>query len=888
MLKPEVLFGREREIAAIELLTAGVGERGAALIVRGEAGCGKTALLDHAERHAESRGLRVLRAAGVESEAEIDYAALHQLLYPVLDRIGDLHASQRDTLARVLGMTVGGGVPGDRFVLALAVLGLLSEASPAVVIVDDAHWLDHASADALRFAARRLAGEQICLLFGVRDGHEHAFGGSGLAELPVGPLAAEDAALLLTRRVPHPIAAPVREQLLTEAAGNPLALLELPAGLTPDQLSGTVPLPERPYWATRLTTVFVDRVQGLPPSTRTLLLLAAADDALQMADLLKAGELLGIAAADLDPAERKGVVHVRGDYLAFRHPLVRSAVYQSATFAERQAVHLCLARVRAADPDRAAWHRAAAVGGRDAEVSDALEAVADRAQQRSGAAAAAAALARSAELSPDPAVAAARQARAAEAARLAGRPSWARTLASTAGPHTADETTRAQLAYTLASIQSETGEVAGAGVTLSQAELGLSDPRARAQVLSRAMWFAWNAGDLPLLRDIAERLRALPVPPLQRAVAVLAEEEPRPAAEWRPLSHGEPVYLHYAADSAEWYSGARDRPSAEGYATRLEAELRERGAFGELALALEVIAQWEADSGHPRSAQATAEQGLLLTEETGWHLRAAIFRSLLALSAARSGDAARTSEMASAALDWAAPHQVRSVASRAVWALGLLHLAGADPAAAHRHLIRLVSPHDVAAHFRISRRALADVVEAAVRADARADLPADLPLRDDPLSLRARALLEPGDAAFGAALAAAEGFGDPYELARTRLLYGEWLRRERRPREARGPLRAALNGFETLGAAPWADRARTVLRATGDSVAPNERGASAERLLTPQELQIARFAAQGMSNREIGAQLFLSPRTVGSHLYRIFPKLGITARAELRTLIPIR
>jgi ATP/maltotriose-dependent transcriptional regulator MalT len=377
--------------------------------------------------------------------------------------------------------------------------------------------------------------------------------------------------------------------------------------------------------------------------------------------------------------------------------------------------------------------------------------------------------------------------------------------------------------------------------------------------------------------EICGRLREVEVSPWLNAAAVLDGKQAPPI---QAPPEDIPAWLRLLVTYSAWIQGARGWTAST--ATQMVAELRSSGSVSELLVGLEVLAESEAELGRVESARLAADEGLRLSQDLGGDLHASIFRSIAAVQAARAGDRTRAEHMARSAFAWAAARQIGSVAARATWALGLLELSGGDAQAAYHHLARLVSPTDVAAHPSIAARALADLAEAAVRADAARELPADLLASGTALSLRARALVAPGQDAFDRALEAAEQAGAPFETARTRLAFGEWLRRERRGKEARPQLRAALDGFDVLGAAGWAERARSALRSVGESAPVH--GSSLAALLTPQELQVATLAARGLSNKEIGAQLFLSPRTVGYHLYRLFPKLGIASRAELRNL----
>jgi AAA ATPase domain len=487
-----VLYGRTAECAAVDrLLEDARSGRSGVLVLRGEAGVGKSTLLGYAAERAKGgpAGMTVLRAAGVESEVELPFATLHQLLRPLLDRVGRLPEPQAAALHGTFGMAA---TPSDRFLLSVGVLSLLAEAAeerPLVCLLDDAQWLDQASADALVFVARRLAAEGIVLLFAARDPEVRRFDAAGLPELQLAGLEDAAAADLLAARS-QAMAAAVRDRLLRAAAGNPLALVELPAMLEPAQLDGRAPLPDPLPVGARVERAFADRIERLPPATQATLLVVAADDTGEVATALRAGRLLELDGLALGPAEAAGLVRVAGGRVEFRHPLVRSAVYRNAGFAERRAVHLALAESMdgADDADRRAWHRAAVAVGPDEPVAAELERSAERAQARGGYAAAAAALERAAELTGEETARAGRLAAGANAAWLAGRPDWALGLLDRAAGAAPPPPLRAGLAQLRGHIELFCGSPADAHRILADGAAGIAgaDPEQAALLLAEA------------------------------------------------------------------------------------------------------------------------------------------------------------------------------------------------------------------------------------------------------------------------------------------------------------------------------------------------------------------------------------------------------------------
>jgi DNA-binding CsgD family transcriptional regulator len=902
-----MLHGRRDECDALDLLLADARRsRSGVLVLRGEAGVGKSALLDHAAGRAE--GMTVLRASGVESEAELPFAALHQLLRPVLELAGRLPEPQAAALAGALGL----GAPGDRdrFLVSVAVLSLLAEAAeirPVLCLVDEAQWLDRASAEALTFAARRVEAEAVVCLFAARDGDPRQFPGAGLPELRLGGLDPEPAAALL-ERAGADLPAAVVDRLVERTGGNPLALLELPRTLAPDQLAGRAPLEDVLPLTTRLEGAFGERVRRLPDPARTLLAVAAAETTGDPAVVLRAGARLGVDADALDQAEAHGLVRTADGRLEFRHPLVRSAAYQTATFAARQAAHRALAEVLAGEDtaDQRAWHLATATVGPDEAVAAELERSADRARRRGGHAAAAVALERAAELTGQDPERGRRLAAAATEAWLAGQPERATALADRAGPLATDPRSQVDLAHLRGSVEAGRGiALDAAAMLVAASELAAPvDPSQALTMLVEASEIASYAGDVTPTAELGRRAAAVPVTDkageflsdLLQGMGLVAEGD-APAGE--PLlrraialagTMEDPRRLMWAGTAA-FFVG--ENQAGDALFTRAVARARQEGAVGLLPKALEYLAPVELAAGRLAAAAASAGEGLRLARETGNDTSACRHLATLAHLTALRGDEEACRGHAGEALDRAAARGLGLPATLAGYALALLDLGLGRPAEALGRLQRLLTAGPGAGSPFFAVWTVPDLVEAAVRSgrgdDATGPLAAFEQLATAAGSpellaqlARCRALLGPEDAAaerFEEALGLLDGQGRPFELARIELAYGEALRRARRRGEARAHLRTALETFERLGTTPWVERAGTELRATGETA--RKRDPSTLRQLTPQELQIIQLVGEGGTNREIGAQLFLSRRTIDYHLRNVFVKLGVSSRAEL-------
>lgn len=890
-----MLHGRQSELASItRLLDSARDGVSGALVVRGEPGIGKTALLDEIA----SRGdMLILRGLGIESEAELSFSSLHLLFHPVLaDHLATLPAPQRQALEGAFGLAAG--PPADRMLVGLAVLTLLSgvaERTPVFCVIDDAQWLDRSSAEALLFAARRLGAEGVVMLFGVRTS-DTPFPAPGLPDLHLGGLSAEAAAALVDERE-RDLEPEVRRRVLAEAGGNPLALIELPAALRATHATDVLPL------TSRLQLAFHAQALRLPAPTRALLLAAAADDTGDLAVVLRAAADLGADVEHLAPAEQAGLIRVTGQRLSFRHPLVRAAVYQGAPLDRRLRAHRALAEA-VTEPDRRAWHLASAATGPDARVSAELARTAELAATRKGYAAAAAAYERAAQLAEDAGQRTLLLAGAAEAAMEAGQLSRAQTLAERALPRVHLPRIRLALVRVLATAAVSRGQLheAHALQLAEAARLAESDPREAVSVMMDALHTTWFSGDSRLSAAASAQLDRLhlpdddpdwPVLALQRWLTALSLD---PDTERLPdlakvIARVAESRAHEARDllitSGIAIMGGLDRLALE-LATRVSADARAQGRAGVLPSALYYMTISQTFLGHYRDAMTSATEALDIAEATGQHHWASHAAGAQAYLLAIRGDQDDCHRLANYALEYEG-----GGAHRARWALGLLELGHGRPQGALEALMSLYN--GTAQHQLPAERSLPDLVEAAVRLGHH-DLAAEALARFEHVARRApepaveallyrcRALLTPDDHAFNRAVTLHEQDSRGFEHARTRLLYGEWLRRTRRKAEARGQLIAALETFDHIDARPWADRTHSELTA-GGAATTTRRKPGVLALLTPQELQIVTLAAQGLSNRDIAAQMFLSPRTVGHHLYRAYPKLGVASRRELAAVV---
>jgi DNA-binding CsgD family transcriptional regulator len=894
-------FGREEELEALDCLLRGaVGGRSGALVVRGEAGIGKSALLGYAERAAA--GFRVARLCGVEAEKELGFAALQQLCGPAVGRIADLPGPQAEALEVAFGLR--GGPAADPFLVGLAVLSLLSalaEEQPVLWIVDDVQWLDQASAQVLGFVARRLQVDPVVLLFGERSGAVLA-GLTGLPGLDVAGLGDGDARALLAESLPGLLDARVAERILAEAHGNPLALLELPRASTTADLGGGFEIPETGLVPDRIEDNYRLRIAGLPAGARLLLLAAAAEPLGDPGLLRAAATRLGLGERSMDEAEAEGLIRV-GERVAFRHPLVRSAVYHGAPGEDRRLVHGALAEVTdpRADPDRRAWHRAQAAGGTDEEIAADLERCAERAQARGGLAAEAAFRERAVSLTPDPGRRAARAVAAAAAKLAAGAPGKAGQLMQIArrGPLSPADLAHLELLEARALLLTQSQDGAPERLLRAAREIAPFEPALSCEIylqaIEEAMHHAGRLGSEDGPRNAVQAARSAP----------RATQPPRPVD----------LLL-------------------DGLVTRFTAG----GAAGALALQRALAAfRDQADSPIPTVALFTAlgmwddeTWGLLVERTAGVHRRSGNLAGFLSVCphlvtratvcghfdiAARAGEEAAGIRAAIGVAPepvgelvlagWRGREQETLAVTRSARVLAAYGsrqgLAVVDYATALQYIG--LGRYDVAldavrgrVDARISAVApwvLPEVIEAAARTN-------------NPLIARESIELLAASAAGGhewglgvlarcraLTVSDARQAEDLYteavsrlgrtsiatDLARAHLVYGEWLRRERRRGDAREQLRTAHGMFAAMGAEAFAGRAARELRATGEH--PRRRSPGAASPLTPQQAQIAQLASAGLPNREIAAQLFVSPRTVEYHLQNIFTKLDITSRAQL-------
>jgi DNA-binding CsgD family transcriptional regulator len=901
-----MLLGRAVERNAIDrVLESGRQGCGAALMLRGEPGVGKTALLSYAREGAT--GYRVLMATGVETEVDLPFAALHQLLGKELGRVDRLPAPQASAVRAAFGLARA--EHRDSFLISLGVLGLLADAAeeqPALCVVDDTQWLDEPSAAVLLFVARRIENERMVLLGAMRAGEQEVFSADFVRILDVAGLDTEATDQLLASRPGPSLAPEVRDRLLDEAGGNPLALIELPGRLSEAQRSGHEPLIGPLTPAARLLVAYRSQVAALDEQTRMTLLIAAAEGSGDLRTIRRAADAAGLDGGPLHEAERAGLVRVTGNHVAFRHPLLRSAVYHGATLPERQATHRMLAGALEppVDLDRQAWHLALAAQAPDETAASALERSADRALERGGHGAAATALQKAAALSEHSEVRGRRMLAAAEAAWLAGAED--RALALLADP-TVRTSPELQLSATglrgridirrgafeevLSVLLPAAEEVAGRdpvaalellvhaegaalfiGEKASAVRIGRLAAKLIDQGIDRASTRALRGIGLACDHDVAAA-----VPHLQRAL--------------RDVNQQDIDELMLAMQAAVMLGEDVRAVELPLQAARLA---RERGALGELPRVLQAAAFGELRLGRLSSVCIYAEEALRVADELGQESGLAICE--LALVAAIQG---REDEARSLAAEGRRRgHERRSglLLSLSAWAIGLLELSLGQPERAEAALRLALPGGGMPSHHLVALIVSPDYVEAASRAGnedgARDRLEAferfvrDIPLPwGAALAAHCRGLLTGGAGAeseFRRAIDLHPIRSRPFARARSELALGQLLRRERKRREARTHLRVALEAFQRVGADPWAELARVELRATGETVPSREPGSVLD--LTPQELQIARMAATGARNRQIAAELFLSPRTIDYHLRKVFTKLGISSRAELAGL----
>jgi DNA-binding CsgD family transcriptional regulator len=899
------LVGREGEVAVLAGMIDQIGDRGGPILLLGEAGVGKSALLAVAAEYGRTTGLQVLEATGVESEAQLPFAGLHQLLRPVLGSLTELPDVQRRAIEAALGAEPA--APAERFMIALAALNLLADAAaskPVLVVVDDVQWLDLPTQEVLAFVARRISADPVVLAAAARTGQDVPLASAGLAELQVRELDEDSARSLLAAHAGDLDGAD-RERILTEAEGNPLALIELPAALRTAVKDG-LHLPGSSLPLTRrLERAFAARLSDLPQTARDAVLLAAVDSADDLQEILAGASLLAgsrISAAALEPAVAIGLLRLGERHVRFRHPLVRSAVIAAETPGRRQDANLALAEALADDPYRSIRHRAQAITGPDDEVADELEATQVTSLRRGSATEAIWALERSAELTTDLAVRGRRLLLAAEHAFGLGRADLVDRLLASAARMPLSQLDQARMEWLREIFHDgvpgdparvfELCRLAGQALTAADTDLALN-------LLLGAALRCWWSDTGPAARNsvvtTVEQIDGLADDP--RYLAVLGVADPLRQGT-RVIERLHAVVLEGIAEAAGlWLLGMAahavgEPESAADSLARAESKLRDDGRLGLLSQVLTLQVLDNVELGDWGKAESALLEGRQLALETGQPIWDIGTQTLTAIMAALRGDNALAQSVATAAELAANGRRLNDLLSCVQLARGIGLTTAGEYSAACEALRRMFDPSDPSFHATERFHGVMFLAEAALHAgratEAREVISS---LEDDARTTTcatlhrhlsyARAVLAPDDEAEGLYRQALRSdlVRWPWLRARIELAYGSWLRRRRRVAQSRTYLRSAQTTLEAIGAETWAEQARAELRAAGErtlSAAP-----AAHSALSAQELQIANLAAQGLSNKEIGQRLYLSPRTVGSHLYRIFPKLGITSRAQL-------
>ena len=904
------LLGREREEALLRTLLDEVAIHGQALVLRGEPGVGKSRLLSEAARTARERGMSVLTAIGVQSEADLPFAGLHQLLRPVRGRATELAPTQRVALDAAFGLT---DEPApEHFRIAMAALDLLSEVAtdaPVLLVVEDAQWLDRPTSEVLAFVARRIESDPVILLVGIRDGYASVLGDAGLPEHALVGLDDGTAAELLDVSAPH-LSLPARSRILHEARGNPLALLELPAAAREYEDErwdpGPLPLTER------LERAFAARVSELPDGTRLFALVAALDDGNEITEILDAGSEIAGRTLDLEvavPAVDARIIDVDLHTFRFRHPLIRSAIAQNAGVADRRRVHQALANVLADQPDRRAWHRAALLSGEHEEVAQELENAATRAHRQGAIAVAVSAMRRAAKLS-EPTNRARRLLAAARLAVELGRRDVVVPLLHEVNQLGLGELERARVTWIEETVQTRPLGEAGRFTSL----IGTAERAGAAGdhdlhvdllwlVASRAWWVDPGPEARRLLIEASDRLGDADAED-PRVFAIHAYADPTGhAAGVLARLRREATREHLDTDAARFFGPAALVVGAfdlgNDFLSLAVDVLRNDGRLGHLPRLLSLYSCMAARRGDWEVAITSGEEARRLADELAEPQWAAAADTAISLVAAMRGDEQTAASLAARAEVLAEPTGANITVAFAQFGKVLAALATDRHTEAYAHAERLFDPTDSAYHPVISSWLIADLADAAVHIDrlhaartrvAQVEAMAGgQPGAWIALALaHARALVaEPAEAGqrFDEALAS-DLTRWPFQRARIQLGYGQWLRRSRRVAESRTVLRAARDTFDALGCHRWSEHARRELRASGER--SRRHLPEARDQLTAQELQIAQLAAEGLSNREIGQRLYLSHRTISTHLYRVFPKLQITSRGELSSALAPR
>ena len=913
-LVPGALVGRAADCAALEDLVQEV-SRGLSrsLVIVGEPGIGKTRLLQYAARAAG--GLRTVSIAGVQSELRLGFAAVHRMLLPFLDRIGALPAPQRDALASAFGLAAG--PPADRFLVGLGALTLIADAAgdqPLIWLVDDAQWLDRESLDVLGFVGRRLYADSIGLVFGARETSPGLTALDGLPTRHLSGLEPAAARALLAASVAGPVNARVAARIITETGGNPLALLELAGLLAPDQLAGRSPLPQRLPVGRRMQGHFLRQVRMLPSATGSLLLLASAGSSDDPGALWRAAAGLGLGPQDAEPAVAQDIISVE-PRVAFRHPLIRSAVYEGARPGDRRAVHDALASVAGqdGDPDQAAWHHAAAAVVPDADVAAGLERSAARAERRGGYVAQAAFLSRAAELTPDAQGRAVRLLAAAQAHLAAGDGTLAEALLDQAAPwlagaglHVAAQRLRAAIAVFFSRHKD--------APALLLDTVGAADPRDASlirEMLFEAMQAALVARQYTTgttTADVAQAALKVPRDPAtspavtdllldgfatRTAVGYAAAVPLLRSAVGALSAAGQTTLAGIPATILGWFA-ADDLWDDQGRRTALEcaeAIQRRHGALGGLRITLAGLTTGAAWAGRPDEAETRYLEAAEISSLIG--VPAPATTGVLLELRAWQGREQESRALAEMTAQWGQERGAAILEVFALMGLAILELGLGRYAEALSAGMRIFDDDPPG----FGNRILPEIVEAAARSgEGRAARAALARLADRAAAsgtgwalgmlARSRALLAPdsdAEALYQEAVSHLSGTPIRTELARAHLLYGEWLRRHKRRRDARAQLRTACDMFDAMGAAAFAGRTRAELLAAGGTPRqPQERPGPD---LTPQEAQVVRLAAAGATNAEIAIHLFVTTSTVEYHLSKVFRKLGITSRRQLATVM---
>jgi DNA-binding CsgD family transcriptional regulator len=901
------LIGREADCRLLErLLDDARRGRSGALVLYGEPGIGKTSLLEYAV--AEATEMRLLRVTGLEAASDLPFAGLGALLRPALELLPRVPETQRAALSAALGLAPAEEVrPLATAAGTLSLLAALAEEEPVLCVVDDAHWVDRESMDALVVVADRLEAEGIVVLFAAREGEGFEPRLPALQVTGLRPRAAHE---LLRRHAPPGLAADVARRLMEETRGNPLALLELPNLVTDAQLAGREPLEDPLPVGAALERAFVRRARGLSTETQRALLLAAAGDSDDLGLVIRAMAELGLAAEALEAADSAGLLSIRGWRFRFRHPLVRAAVYQSAPLADRRVAHKALAEVLEGegDEDRRAWQLAAAALGPDADVAAQLERAAASARRRGGVAAEAATLELAARLEPKDDARAARLVRAADAAWRAGRTEETTSLLDEALPLIRDPLLHASAQELRATTLKRRGEAEEAHQLLldEAARLEPIHPLRAARMLTQASHLFFRRDQIAPALELAERAWRIAGDDVASSDLELGGTLAWARVQLGYTEEGRALALRCAEISEQtgetlngpqigWcLSWLEEYDAARGLIERAAQTHREAGAFGDLAYVLFHLADLEFRTGRLPAAYTAAQEATRLARQAGTDQLLMADQTVLATVEAVMGRADDARTHATHALALAGATFNHTFVGRANAALGLLELSlgrAVEAVNALEIVERMMSASDIVEPSVLEW--LPDLIEAYIRADRPDDARVRLELwerrADETVRLwalaaaaRYRGLLgddDDVDTHFGEALALHERTPSAFERARTELCYGERLRRQGRRVDARSQLESALATFERVGAMPWAERTQAELGATGVTARP--RDPTAADRLSPQELQVALAVAEGGTNREVATALFLSPKTIEYHLANVYRKLDVRSRAQL-------